>query len=138
LDAMPDEAFLGLVWYGDKRLNGEYNLLRFIMTKREEYKDDQEVRAVLWIRDPHATINRHWDDENRPHRIPPPPPDRVLPGHKRRVDLQTLITEIVVTPSASPAVFKEVHRLVSNNGYSIAVQPSGLTRYRGLLPSPPR
>jgi hypothetical protein len=138
LDAMPDEAFLGLVWYGDKHLNGEYNLLRFIMTKREKYKDDQEVRAMLWIRDPHATINRHWDAENRPHRIPPPPPDRVLSGHKRRVDLQTLITEIVVTPWASPAVFNEVHRLVTNNGYSIPVQPSGLTRYRQFLLSTPR
>jgi hypothetical protein len=66
LDAMVDQAFLGLVWYGDKHLNGEYNLLRFIMTKREEYKDEQEVRAMLWIRDPHATINRHWDTEEPP------------------------------------------------------------------------
>jgi hypothetical protein len=41
LDAMVyDQAFLGLVWYGDKHLTGEYNLLRFIMTKREEYKDN--------------------------------------------------------------------------------------------------
>jgi hypothetical protein len=132
---MGDQAFLGLVRYGAKHLSG-YNLFRFITTKLEKYKDEQEVRAMLWIRDPNAGINRHFDWGNRPHRLPlTPPPDRVLPGHKRRVDLQTLITEIVVTPWASPATFNEVNRLVNSYGYTIPVQPSGLARYRELLPS---
>jgi hypothetical protein len=131
---MGDQGFLGLVRYGEKHLTG-YNLLSFIMTKREKYKEEQEVRAMLWIRDPHAGINRHFDIENRPHRIPTPPPDCVLPGYEREVDLQTLITKIVVTPWASPATLNEVNRLVESNGYIIPVRPSGLARYRELLPS---
>jgi hypothetical protein len=135
LNAMGDQAFLGLVRYGEKNLK-KYNLLQFIMTKREKYKNEREARAMLWIRDPHAGINRHFDIENRPHRLPlTPPPGSVLPGHKRSVDLQTLITPIVVTPWASPASLNEVNRLVDSNGYTIPVQPSGLTRYRDLLPS---
>jgi hypothetical protein len=135
LHAMGDQAFLGLVRYGAKHLDN-YNLLSFIMTKRAEYKIEEEVRAMLWIRDPHAGINRHFDAENRPHRRPEtPPPDHVSLGHKRKVDLQTLITEIVVTPWASPAVFDQVNRLVNDNGYNIPVRPSGLARYRDLLPS---
>ena len=53
LNAMGDQAFLGLVRYGAKHLSG-YNLFRFITTKLEKYKDEQEVRGMLWIRDPHA------------------------------------------------------------------------------------
>jgi hypothetical protein len=135
LDAMDDRAFLGLVRYGSKHLRG-FNLFRFITTKRAEYEDEQEVRAMLWIMDPLATMNRHFDVDNRAHPCPlTQPPDRVLPGHKRRVDLQALITEIVVTPWASPATFDEVNRLAKSNGYTIPLRPSGLSRYRELLPS---
>jgi len=135
LDAVADRSFLGLVRYGAKHLRG-FNLFRFIMTKRAAYEDEREVRAMLWIMDPFAGINRHFDIDNRTHPRPlTPPPDRVLRGHRRRVDLQALITEIVVTPWASPATFDEVNRLASNNGYAIPVRPSGLTRYRELLPS---
>jgi hypothetical protein len=135
LNALGDQAFLGLVRYGAKHLRG-YNLFRFITTKLEKYKDEKEVRAMLWIRDPHAGINRHFDVENRPNRLPlTPPPDRVLPGHKRRVDLRTLITAIVLAPWATPATFNEVNWLINSNGYTIPVQPSELAPYRALLPS---
>jgi hypothetical protein len=128
LDAMGDRAFLGLVRYGAKHLTG-FNLFRFITTKRADYEREQEVRAMLWITDPHAGINRHLDIDNRAHPLPlKPPPDRVLPGHRRRVDLQALITEIVVTPWASPATFDEVNRLANSTGCTIPVQPSGLIR----------
>jgi hypothetical protein len=46
---MAEQALLGLVRYGAKHLRG-YNLFRFVTTKREKYKDEQEVRAMLWIR----------------------------------------------------------------------------------------
>ena len=55
LDAMGDRAFLGLLRYGTKHLTG-FNLFRFITTKRADYEDEQEVRAMLWIMDPHAAI----------------------------------------------------------------------------------
>jgi hypothetical protein len=69
LGAMGDQAFLGLVRYGAKHLTG-YNLFRFITTKQAKFKDEQEVRAMLWIIDPHATINRHVDEQNRRHPRP--------------------------------------------------------------------
>jgi hypothetical protein len=135
LDAMSDRAYVGLVRYGAEHLSG-FNLFRFIMTKRAEYKGEQEVRAMLWIMDPHAAINRHFDMANRAHPRPlMPPPNHVLCGHRRRVNLQALITEIVVTPWASAATYDEVNRLVNGNGYDIPVRPSAVTRYRELLPS---
>ena len=139
LGAMGDRAFLGLVRYGAKHLTG-YNLFRFITTKQAKFKDEQEVRAMLWIMDPHATINRHVDEQNRPHPRPLTKPlaDSALDGQRRRVDLQILITEIVVTPWASPATFDEVNCLVNRSGYTILVRPSGLAPYRDLLPSTAR
>jgi hypothetical protein len=135
LDAMSDRAFFGLVRYGHKHLSG-VNLFSFIMTKRAGYEDEKEVRATLWIMDPHAGINRHFDMANRAHPLPlEPPPDRVLKGHRRKVDLQGLVTEIVVTPWASPETLDEVNQLVIQNGYTFPVRPSGLTQYRDLLPS---
>jgi hypothetical protein len=137
LDALPDRAFVGLVRYGSKHMTG-WNLFRFITTKRIEYAEEQEVRAGLWIIDPHAGGNRHFDIDNRPHTRPltPPPPERVLDGHRRRVNLQTLLTGIVVTPVASSATFDEISQLVKNSGYAIPVQSSALARYRELLPDP--
>ncbi len=134
LDAVEDRAFLGLVRYGAKHMTG-WNLFRFIYTKRMEYADEREVRALLWIMDPLAGINRHIDSNNRIHSLPlTPPPDRVLKGHRRKVDLQTLITEIIVSPWAPSAVVDEVAQLVRSKGDEIAVRPSELTRYREFLP----
>ena len=137
LDAMGDRAFIGLVRYGSEHLTG-WNLFRFITTKRMQYAEEQEVRAFLWIMDPMAGINRHFDNDNRAHSRPlTPPPDRVLKGHGRKVELQALATGIVVSPWASSATFDEISWLVKNNGYTILVQPSDLTRYRDLLPHRP-
>jgi hypothetical protein len=137
LDAMSDRAFLGLVRYGSGHLiNRNWNVLRLITTKRARYADEREVRAVLWIPDPYAGINRHIDPDNRVHTRPlTPPPDRVSRGHRRSVDLQTLVTEIVVTPWASSTTLDEIKELVRKHRYTIPVQPSALTRYREFLPS---
>src|SRR5579872_1799938 len=64
LDAMGDRAFIGLVRYGTKHMRG-FNWVRFITTKRMEFEDDREVRAMLWMVDPLAAVNRHFDSENR-------------------------------------------------------------------------
>jgi hypothetical protein len=57
---------------------------------------------ILWIIDPHDGINRHFDIDNRVHTRPlTAPPDRVLKGHTRKVDLRALVTEIVL-PRISP------------------------------------
>lgn len=136
LDGLKDRAFIGLVRYGSAHMEG-WNLFRFITHKRIEYADEQEVRAWVWVMDPHASGNRHIDIDNRIHTRPvTPPPEGVLSGHRRRVNLQTLISEIVVTPWAASSLLAEVEQLVQDNGYRIPVRPSALTRYRELLPYP--
>ena len=114
LDGMDDRACLGLVRYGTKHMKG-WNLFRFIFNKRMEYAEEHEVRALLWIM--------------------PRPPDIVLDGQRRKVDLRALVTEIVVTPWASSSTLEEIIRFVSNSGHAIPVRPSTLTRYRQFLPS---
>jgi hypothetical protein len=126
LDTLGDRAFLGLVRYGSRGMTG-WNLFRFIFNKRMEYASEQEVRAVLWMIDPNADMSRHLDSENRA--------PVQLDGHRRRVDLRALVTEIVVTPWASSATFEEINKFVKSNGYEIPVQQSALTRYRDLLPA---
>lgn len=136
LNAMGDRAYIGLVRYGAQHLIGKrVNLFRYITTKQSKYAHEQEVRAFLWIPDPHAGINRHYDADNRVHPLPlTPPPPNVLKGHRRKVDLQALLTGIVVSPWASSTTLDEIKQLVSGTGYTIPVQQSELSRYAPLLP----
>jgi len=135
LDTMSDRAYIGLVRYGAKHLLGKRaNLFRYITTKRSKYAHEQEVRAFLWIPDPRAGINRHYDENNRVHPLPLTPPAYVLKGQRRKVDVQALVIEIVVSPFASSATLDEVTQLVSNAGYKIPVQQSGLARFTTFLP----
>jgi hypothetical protein len=136
LDAMSDRACIGLVRYGSEHLIGKvWNVFRLITTKRLSYASEEEVRAFLWIMDPFAGINRHIDADNRVHPLPlTPPPERVLKGHKRKVDLQALVTAVVMSPWATPATFEEITHVLADGGYTIPVVPSDLTRYRALLP----
>ena len=136
LSTMSDRAYLGLVRYGAQHLIGQrYNIFRLITTKRIQYAAEHEVRAFLWIMDPHAGGNRHIDADNRIHPLPlTPPPPNVLKGHRRRVDLGTLITEIIVSPWASSTTCGQVKEFVRDNGYTISVRTSDLSRYQALLP----
>jgi len=136
LNAMSDRAYIGQVRYGPQRLVGKTaNLFRYITTKGSRYAHEQEVRAFLWIPDPHAGINRHIDGENRVHPLPlTPPPANVSSGEKRKVNLQVLVTSIVVSPWASRTVLDEITQLVRDKGYKIPVQRSELSRYEALLP----
>lgn len=135
LNAMSDRAFLGLVRYGARHMTG-WNLFRFITTKRADFAGEREVRAFLWITDPYAGINRHIDIDNRVHDRPlTPPQDLVLKGQRRKLDVQALLTEIVVSPRASATTLGEIEVLVNSKGYSIPVQPSALTRFQELLPA---
>jgi hypothetical protein len=136
LNAMSDRAYIGQVRYAPQHLMGKTaNIFRYITTKRSKYAHEREVRAFLWIPDPHAGINRHIDGENRVHPVPlTPPPPNVLKGERRKVNLQVLVTSIVVSPWASPTILDEVTQSVRDKGYKILVQQSGLSRYAPLLP----
>lgn len=136
LNALSDRAYIGLVRYGAQHLIGKrVNLFRYITTKRIKYAHEQEVRAFLWIMDPHAGINRHYDENNRVHPVPlTPPPDYVSKGERRKVNLQALVTEIVVSPRASSATVDEIRQIVRDARYKIPVLQSELARYATLLP----
>lgn len=136
LNKLSDRAYIGMVRYGAQHLLGRnVNLLRYITTKRIRYAHEQEVRAFLWIMDPHAGINRHYDENNRVHPVPlTPPPDYVSEGERRKVDLQALMTEVIVSPWASSTTVDEIRKVVRDAGYKIPVRQSELARYAALLP----
>ena len=110
--------------------------MMFIRTKREEFANDREVRAMLWIRDDYAGINRHYDINNFPHPRPLTPPDaaRVNDFHRRKVDISALVTEVVVNPKATPPLLDEIAQLVRDAGHAIPVRESALARYSKFLP----
>jgi hypothetical protein len=137
LDLLADRVFLGRVEYGYRHLaaSKHENLLRLITTKREEYAHEREVRAFLWIPDEHAGVNRHYDEHNIAHPRPlTPPPDRVPQFQRRKVDMQSLATGVVVNPWATTSFISEVEELIRENGRSIEVRPSDLAKHRHLLP----
>lgn len=126
---------MGLVRYGSRHLTG-WNVQRFISTKRTKYAHEKEVRAALWIMDPLAGINRHFDIDNNVHDRPltPPPPDRVPDGVTRPVQVEALVTGIVMSPWMSSEQASAVETLVNDAGLTIPIRPSDLTRYREFLP----
>lgn len=136
LDSMSDRGYIGLVQYSAKHMLGNCaNLFRYITTKRSEFAHEQEVRAFLWMPDQQAGGNRHFDENNRVHPLPlTSPPTYVPKGQRRRVDMQALVIDIVVSPWASSATLDEVKQLVSNAGYDIPVQQSGLAPFAAILP----
>lgn len=134
LDSCDGRPHLGLVRYGSKHLTG-WNTQRFITTKREEYEQEKEVRALLWVPDELAAVNRHFDENNVAHPRPlTAPPARVPKGLRRRIDVKSLLTEIVVSPRAAETTLAEVREVTRSNGYAIPVRQSDLTRFKDLLP----
>ena len=107
MEGMLDTTQLGLMRYGEERLyqTGRYNVLQFINTKRKRYEGECEVRAI--IEGQFAGDNRHFDASNYGHSRPLPenPPPSWLQCHKRRrIDLSSLITGVVVSPFAGDQV----------------------------------
>jgi hypothetical protein len=108
LDALAaeDKAHLGVVRYGSAHLvPGRVNLMINVSTKQLKYANEQEVRAMLWLVDPHETGNRHIDLDNRFHTRPIYPTAQPEGVH-RLVDLRTLIERVIVSPFAEPNAFE--------------------------------
>src|SRR4029077_17881682 len=125
LDALPkeDDAHLGLIRYGSRHL-AEYprrNLMVNISTKRQKFANEKEVRAMLWLRDPTDGCNRHIDVDNRCH---PRPiyPTRNSTGVWRKLDLQRLIADVIVSPFSFLA---HAEQAIRDGGYSFPVRPLG-------------
>jgi len=136
LDTMSDRGYIGLVRYSAKQMLGKCaNEFRYITTKRSEFAHEQEVRAFLWLPDQQAGGNRHYDENGDVHPLPlTPPPSSVPTGLRRRVDVQTLVIDIAVSPWATSAKLDEVRQLVSNAGYETPVRQSELARFAAFLP----
>ena len=127
-------AFLGLVRYGTTHLTG-WNVLRFISTKQHIYSHEREIRALLWVPDPLAGNNRHLDENNVPHPQPlTEPPERIPKALRLRVEVNSLITEVLVSPWASETAIFEVEEMMRSHGYMLRVRPSAVSRFRTLLP----
>lgn len=123
---------LGMIRYGSKHLTG-WNTMRFITTKRQEFEADREVRALLWVPDQYAGINRHFDVENHPHPKPlTEPPARVPLYLRRPIDLASLISEVVVSPFAPDECDAGVAALISESTLSIPIRRSVHVDCRGL------
>jgi hypothetical protein len=134
MDAMPSEEHptLGLVRYGAAHIN-RWNTDVFISAKKQGYEHEREVRAMLTVRDPHESGNRHIDINNRFHDRPvydTPNPK----GINRPVKLMTLVAEIVVSPFADAATSGNVERVVNDGGYTFPIKASDLTPFAAFLP----
>jgi hypothetical protein len=135
LHPLPDEVMVGLIRYGTQHLT-DWNVVRFVTTKREEYAPEREVRAMIWLRDPGDTMNRHFDLHNRPHDRPIYDPPPTCPEAIRRdIDVATLITEVVVSPLASTDRLEDVRALLTAAGIAAGVRESSLTRYGPFIPT---
>jgi hypothetical protein len=130
LNGLLDEAHLGLVRYGTDHLKNTFNALEFITTKQSKYSPDCEVRAFLAVYDPLATGNRHIDLNNFVH----PAPLDINPRHcwvpdckRRRIDLRSLITDVVISPWAEPDAVEEINLWVERKGFPAPARHSELT-----------
>jgi hypothetical protein len=136
LGAMLDTAHVGLVQYGIKHLSG-FNTLRFITTKQQKYEHECEVRAFLHVIDPLESGNRHIDVNNVPHRAPLDSNPRhvwVPTCKRRRIDLNGLLTGVVISPWASEELCNEVELWVKLKNHSYPVRVSELKS--SLTPAP--
>jgi hypothetical protein len=129
LDGLLDEASLGLVRYGTGHLENTFSTIQFITTKQADYSAECEVRAWLTVYDPLASGNRHFDLDNFPH----PVPLEINPRHswvpdckRRRIDLRSLITNVIVSPWAEADAVEDIEIWVKAKGFPASSTPSAL------------
>lgn len=135
LNPLPDKIMVGLIRYGTEHLTG-WNVVRFITTKREEYRPEREARVMIWLTDTGDGMNRHFDENNRPHDRPIYDPPPTLPeGIRRNVDVSALITEVVISPFAPAERLTEVQALLAAAGIAAGVRESTLTPFSSFIPT---
>jgi hypothetical protein len=122
-----DKPMLGLTRYGHKHIpRGSGNLMVHASTKDGSYAHEHEVRALLWRIDGLETGNRHIDLDNRAHDRP------IYPTHnpegiRNQVDVQKLVSEVIVSPFAPAGALQNTESWLASCGYSIPVRASFLT-----------
>ena len=130
LDGLTDQVQMGFVRYGTEHLADTFNALEFITTKQVQYSPDREVRAWLTVFDPLSSGNRHIDLNN----FPQPVPLEVNPRHswvpeckRRRIDLRSLMTDVVISPWADVDAVEEIKLWVKLKGFPGSIRHSELT-----------
>ena len=111
LASIPDETHIGQIQYGSAHLTDRFNAMEFITTKQEKYSTECEVRAILTSTNPLDGGNRHFDLNNFPHRVPLAENPRhpwVHDCKRRRISLQDLLQEVVMSPWAEPDDVEEI------------------------------
>jgi hypothetical protein len=100
-----------MVRYGDQEMTG-YNALQILFTKGEEYRWENEIRAVVCDSDPLGGQARNYRETNFPYREPQddlnPLHAWVHPCKRRRILLGDLLIGIAVSPWASEDTLAEV------------------------------
>jgi hypothetical protein len=129
MDGLPDEAHVGLVRYGTAHLENTFNALEFITAKQLQYSEEREVWAWLTSIDPLAGGDRHSDLNGFPH----PMALDVNPRHswvpeckRRRIDLHSLLTDIVISPWAEGEAVEEIKLWVGLKGFPDSLKHSEL------------
>ena len=125
IGSIPYRPHIGLVRYGGLHLTN-WNVLRFISTKRQRYWREREVRVMLWIEPWEGEGgNCHIDEFNIPR--PYPVYGTLNPcGLRPGIDAHDLISTVVVSPYAPPTRRKEVEEQLGEYGYSVEVIGSSL------------
>jgi hypothetical protein len=129
LDELLGEAHLGLVQYGTRHIQRAFNALEFITTKQTKYASECEVRAFLTVYDPLASGNRHFDLNSDPHAAPldlNPRHSWVPDCKRRRINLRSLITDVVISPWAEPDAVEEIDLWVKSKGFPASARSSEL------------
>jgi hypothetical protein len=111
LATIPDNTHIGLIQYGTAHLTDRFNVMEFITTKQEKYAAECEVRAILTSINPFDGGNRHFGLNNLPHRVPlvlNPRHPWVHDCKRRRISLQNLLQEVVISPWAESDAIEEI------------------------------
>jgi len=119
LHAMPARTMVGYVRYSLKHEG--FNILRFITTKRPEFKREREVRAFAW---------KVEESSRNPY-----PTARPV-GLTFSVDVPALVQAVIVSPQAPLSLQGKVQRLLKKHGYEgVSVKASAYAGHDHLLPN---
>lgn len=123
-DTFAEPVNIGLVQYDPEFIFGRTNLIRFVMHKRKSFDHEKEVRAVFW------RLPQHHDgfiDSDEPAPVPLPS-WKSPPGEHVAVDLQRLLTRIVISPAAPSWLQAVITDVVQKYGLQLPVERSQLYR----------